>query len=348
MKKYLLLLSSVLAALSACSRTDTLPTPDPEPIRIVVDVDGALSTRATDVTAQNGRNDSADEAAVGSLQVFVFNGEALDGYGSSTGSKAATVSCTAGEREVWAVVNAGPLSSVTSRAGLLRQVASLGSGPSDFGMIGSTTATLRSEGRVGVTVSRHAARVVIRGIRNALGNAAQAADFKILSVYLTNVAGDVDFGHSSLYTVSAWYNKRGYQASNSLGPAAYDAVNASVEAGATYSTPHFFYSMPNGNEGKVGGAWSPRACRLVIRAQIAGVVYDYPILLPALEGNRSYEIGLVTITRAGNLDDGREPDDDRPDDDDEEKPVVGFEQGFEISVNDWTVVLVDGTGNITI
>ena len=348
MKKYLLLLSSALAVLSACNRTGSPAPAGAERIRVVVDVDGACPTRATALTPQSGRNDSGEEAAVGSLQVFVFNGDALDGYGSSTGSRAATVSCTAGEREVWAVVNAGSLSSVTSRTALLRQVATLGPGPSDFGMIGSTTATLQADGRVGVTVNRHAARVVIRGIRNALGNAAQAADFKILSVYLTNVAGDVDFGHSSGYAVSAWYNRRGYQASNSPGPAAYDAVGVSVAPGATYEVPHYFYSMPNGNEGKVGGAWSPRACRLVIRAQIAGTVYDYPILLPALESNRSYEINLATITRAGNLDDGAEPDDAHPDDDDEEKPVVGFGQGFEISVNDWTVVLVDGTGNITI
>ena len=70
-------------------------------------------------------------------------------------------------------------------------------------------------------------------------------------------------------------------------------------------------------------------------------MYDYPITLPALESNKSYEISLVTITRPGNPDDGNEPDND--DDIDEEKPVVGFDQGFEITVNPWTVVTITET-----
>ena len=342
MKKILLLAASalLLCGLSACNQN---PKGDQsEPIRIEVSV-VAPQTRVTNVTS----NDPSSEARVNSLQVFVFNGDALDGYGSSS-TRNATVSCTSGSREVYAVVNApSTLSSVTSKSALLASVSTLANEISNFQMIGSTTATLQASGNVPITVDRLAARVVIRAIKNSLENAAQAADFRVQAVYLTNVAGDVNYGKSSGYTVSRWYNQRGYQASNNLGSFTYDAVNAAIAAGATNSTAHFFYTMPNGNEGKVGGVWSPRACRLVIRASIAGTVYDYPILLPALESNKSYEISLVDITRVGNADDGNEPDDQHPDDDDEEKPVVGFEQGFQITVNDWSVVLVDG-GNITI
>lgn len=317
------------------------------PLRLEVGVEGAIGTRATGI-ASNGEN---SEAKVNTLQVFVFNGDALDGYGTSA-AKTATVSCTSGSREIYAVVNAPSLAGITSKTALLATVSSLANEVSNFQMIGSRTETLQHDGSVEIGVDRLAARVVIRGIKNALENAAQAADFKILSVYLTNVTGDINLGRSSDYTVSRWYNRRGHESANSLGSFDYDAVDETVAAGGTNSTVHFFYTMPNACNDVIGipsgeSAFTPRRARLVIKAEIAGAVYNYPILLPAMESNKSYEINLVNITRVGNLDDG-DHDPDNPDDTDEEKPVAGFDQAFEITVNPWTVILVNGDGNITI
>lgn len=351
MKKFFIFASVALLALVSCKdnlggQDPVLPVADGIRIEAFIDMPG---TRATGVTAQSGRNDSSDESKINSLQVFVFNGDALDGYGTST-TNAATVSCTAGTRDVYAVVNAPALGSVVSKTALLAQVATLGNSATNFQMIGvNSGVTLQEGSQIPVTVSRHAARVVIKGIKNSLSNEAQASAFRILAVYLTNVAGDVDFGHSSNYSVANWYNKRGYQANNNLGAATYDQVNAAVSAGSTYATSHYFYSMPNGFEGAIGGIFTPRAARLVIKVEIAGNVYDYPILLPALQSNKSYEINMVDITRVGNLDDGDEPDDNHPEDTDEERPVEGFEQGFTITVNEWDIILLgDGNGNITI
>lgn len=319
------------------------------PIRLEIQVAGsgeAVATRATGIVS----NDENSEAKVNSLQVFVFNGNALDGYASANG-KSVAVSCTSGQRDIYAVVNAPSLASVTSKSALLASVSRLAEEVSNFQMIGSKTEILQYDGTVTINVDRLAARVVVRGIKNALQNAAQAADFKLLAVYLTNVAGDVDYGMSGSYSVSRWYNQRGYQSANNLGSFTYDAIPAASQAlaaGATHSDAHFFYSMPNGNSAATGGPFTPRAARLVIKAEIAGTVYNYPIVLPVLQNNKSYEINMVNITRVGNIDDGREPDDARPDDVDEEQPVVGFEQNFSIIVNDWTVVLVDGSGEITI
>ena len=341
MKHHILILLGAFLAASAvsCNKNDSPAALTAEKIRIVVDVEGsgAPGTRVTGVTS----NSTSTEAKVNSLQVFVFNGEQLDGYGSSSGSLTATVSCTAGTRDIWAVVNAPALGSVSTKTQLLATVSDLAAEISNFQMIGSKSETLRKDGNVRITVDRLAARVVLKGIKNALTNAAQAASFKVLSVYLTNVAGDVDFGHSSSYTVSKWYNRRGYQSANNLGSFTYDAVNKTVAAGASDTEAHYFYSMPNANAAAVGGPWTPRAARLVIKAEIAGTVYDYPITLPALESNKSYEISLVTITRLGNPDDGNEPGSNG--DIDEEKPVEGFDQGFEISVNPWTVITVSET-----
>ena len=341
MKRTILILlgAALMASAVSCNKNDSPAAPAAEKIRIVVDVEGSgnAETRVTGVTS----NSTSSEAKVNSLQIFVFNGEQLDGYGSSSGSLTATVSCTAGTRDIWAVVNAPALSSVSTKTQLLATVSNLAAEISNFQMIGSKSETLQKDGNVKITVDRFAARVVLKGIKNALTNSAQAAAFKVLSVYLTNVAGDVDFGHSSSYTVSKWYNRRGYQSANNLGSFTYDAVNKTIASGASDTEAHYFYSMPNGNAAAIGGPWTPRAARLVIKAEIAGIVYDYPITLPALESNKSYEISLVTITRLGNPDDGNEPNNN--DDIDEEKPVVGFDQGFEITVNPWTVVTISET-----
>lgn len=353
MKKISLILASALAlvAFASCNKTQGVSEEPSKSLSLVVSIDGSKNvdgsaTRATGITS----NDPNTEAKVNSLQVLVFNNGSLDGYGSSS-TRTATVSCTSGEREIYAVVNAPSLASVTTKEALLATVSTLANEVSNFQMIGSTTETLRYDGTVQIHVDRLAARVVLRGIKNALENATLANQFKIVSVYLTNAVGDVNYGKSSDYAPAVWYNRRGYEADNNLGTFTYDAVNANVAAGATNSDVHFFYTMPNGFPGKVGleagdTGFTPRAVRLLIRVEIAGTLYDYPILLPALQSNKSYEINLVNITRNGNKDDGQHDSDD-PDDTDEEDPVSGFEQAFEIIVNDWDVVLVEG-GEITI
>ena len=321
--------------------------PEGTPIRLVVGVESASGTKVTGVTS----NDATTEAKVNSLQVFVFNGDALDGYAAST-NNLATVTCTSGSREVVAVVNAPSLVSITTKSGLLASVSTLENNISNFQMIGSKTETLQHNGNVTVGVDRLAARVVLRGVKNALENPTQAASFRLVSVYLTNVAGDVNYGKSASYTASSWYNRRGYESTNSLGSFDYDVVDAPVAAGATNSTVHYFYSMPNNKSNIVGiepgqSSFTPRRARLIIVAEINGTLYHYPILLPVLESNKSYEINLVNLTRTGNPDDGKDDGDD-PDNHDDEDPIDKFDQAFEISVNDWTVVLVNGDGNVTI
>lgn len=331
--------AAALLSMVACNKDMTTVAPEMsgKAIKLYVTVDGDPQTRATGVVS----NSEDSEAKVNDLQVIVFNGNSYDGYGHVTASKSITVNCTAGTRDIYALVNGPDISGIKTKSQLLEQVATLNGEISNFIMMGSKSETLEFDGNVVIPVDRFAARVVIKGIRNSLES---RADFKILSVYLTNVTGDVDFGISGQYTVQNWYNKRGYQAANNLGSFTFDAVNSTIAAGETYSTAHYFYSMPNGNAGAVGGAFTPRAARLVVKAEVNGTVYDYPILLPALERNHSYEIELLTITRAGNIDDGNEPTDNTPDDIDEEKPIVGIEQGFEITVNDWTTVIItDGT-----
>lgn len=346
MKKFYSVFAMALALVAVgCNKGADVQSPvaeQSEPIRIVVGVESGSATKATGVVS----NSESTEAKVNSLQVLVFSGDYLDGYGRSSNSKLATVSCTAGRREIYAVVNAPDLSNISSKTAFLATVSNLESNISNFQMIGSKLEeNLSDGGNVTIYVDRLAARVVLKAIKNQVDG---VSNFRIVSVYLTNVVGDIDYGMSDSYTPAVWYNKRGYQSSNNLGEFTYDNVGAAIAYGDTNSSAHFFYSYPNRFGSAVGGPFTPRAARLVVKVNIDGTVYDYPILLPSLAANNSYEINLLTITRLGNPDDGVEPGDDRPNDRDEEDPIEGLEKNFEIVVNPWNVVLVNGDGNVTI
>lgn len=340
MKKIVFFSLFVAGLLTAsCNKPENTVT-EGLPVDLVVGINGDAATKATGVVT----NSTDSEAKVNTLQVFVFNGNALDGYGTSTGSLSAQVRCSSGEREIWAVVNGEDLKAVTTKAQLMEQVAHIYPNTvANFTMAGSTTTTLTVENTdpVEVKVARLVSRVVIRGVKNALENAVQAADFKIDAIYLTNIAGDVDFGKTATYEVADWYNKQGFEPANNLGQVSYDAVDVVVPANGTHSVAHFFYSMPNRFAPAVGGSWSPRAAKLVVKATICGTEFMYPVTLPVMESNKSYEINLLTLTRSGNPGGG---------DDDDEKPITGIDMStVTVDVLPWTVVLVGDTdGNITI
>lgn len=335
MKKSFILLSiAAIAALASCNKpaSNGEPVlPSAERISINVGVRGLGQTKATGVVS----NSTDSEAKVNNLQIFVFNGNDRDGYASVNNALSATVECSAGSRDIYAIVNAQNLSAVTSKSALLASVAVLDDEIANFIMEGHTTQTLKIDAGVTIDVNRLASRIVLKGIKNDLNNEAQANAFHLDAVYLVNVAGDVDFGQASTYAVSSWYNKMGYESANNLGNFTYDAIDSDLANDATYSTAHYLYAMPNANDAAVGGTWSARRSILVVHATVAGAGMAYPIVLPVLQSNKSYEINLLTLTRPGN------PDSDP---DCEEKPIVGIDQNFTINVVDWTTVLVNGEG----
>ena len=75
--------------------------------------------------------------------------------------------------------------------------------------------------------------------------------------------------------------------------------------------------------------------RLVVEATLDGRKYYYPVTMPKMESNKSYEISELKITRPGS--------------DDPDKPIEIVDQDFKITVNPWDVVLVGndgGAGNV--
>ena len=317
MKKSIFAFAAALAALVACNKNDVAPMQPQnqetlEPCELTVGICGAM-TRATAVTADN-------EAKVNNLQVFVFRGDDLDAYASVDNAQELTLSCTAGERVVYALVNAPDYSDVPGKAALLAKVSELSANSlSNFEMVGSKSVTLPQSEKVSIDVNRIASRVVLKKItRNFTSEALQALNFKVDAIYLINVAGNTSYDLSA--APAKWYNVA--ENKNELASLLYDAPASLITNGQSYSTAHTFYAYPND--------LATNTTRLVIETTLGETKYYYPINLPEMAANKSYEIEEVKITRPGS---------DNPD-----EPVSFADATFSINVIDWTVVPVtEGT-----
>ena len=317
MKKSIFAFAAALAALVACNKNEATPMQPQDqeslvPCELTVGICGAM-TKATAVTADN-------EAKVNRLQVFVFRGDDLDAYASVENAKELTLSCTAGERVVYALVNAPDYSTVPGKAALLAKVSELEANTlTNFEMVGSKTVTLPQSEKVSIDVNRIASRVVLKKITRSFTSAAlQALDFTVDAIYLVNVAGNTSYDLTA--APAAWYNVA--ENKNELASLLYDAPAAPIVNGQSYPTAHTFYAYPND--------LAVNTTRIVIETTLGETKYYYPINLPAMDSNKSYEIEEVKITRPGS---------DNPD-----EPVSFADATFNINVIDWTVVPVtEGT-----
>ena len=317
MKKSIFTFAAALAALVACNKNESTPMTQQqpqtfEPCELTVGICGAM-TRYTGITEDN-------EAKVNNLQIFVFRGDDLDAYASVDNSKELTLSCTAGERVVYALVNAPDYSAVSGKAALLSKVSELSANSlSNFEMVGSKSVTLPQATTVDIDVSRIASRVVLKKItRNFTSTALQALDFTVDAIYLVNVAGNTSYDLTA--APAAWYNMA--ENKGEFASLLYDAPASAIANGQSYSTAHTFYGYPND--------LSVNTTRLVIETTLGSSKYFYPINLPAMEANKSYEIADVVLTRPGSGN--------------ANEPVSFSDASFSINVLDWTVVPVtEGT-----
>lgn len=317
MKKSIFAFAAALAALVACNKNEATPMQPQNqeslvPCELTVGICGAM-TKATAVSADN-------EAKVNNLQVFVFRGDDLDAYASVDNAQELTLSCTAGDRVVYALVNAPDYSAVPGKAALLAKVSELSANSlSNFEMVGSKSVTLPQSEKVSIDVNRIASRVVLKKItRSFTSEALQALNFKVDAIYLINVAGNTSYDLSA--APAKWYNVA--ENKNELASLLYDAPASLITNGQSYSTAHTFYAYPND--------LATNTTRLVIETTLGETKYYYPINLPEMAANKSYEIEEVKITRPGS---------DNPD-----EPVSFADATFSINVIDWTVVPVtEGT-----
>lgn len=296
-----------------------------------------LSTKATVADTEN-------EAKIKTLQVFVFNGDNIDVYGSSTGSSV-TVSATQGDRDIYALVNApASLSSITTKSALLAAESTLSqdNAADGFVMVGSKSVTLAASNTVEINVDRIAARIKIDKVTRAFTadglKALEASDVKIIRFYLTDVADNQNYAKSA--SVTSWLSSSLNDPASILTSSSlvYDKLSsaAAIAQDASYSTPHSLYAYPNPTS--VDGS-SAKITRLVVELQINGSFYTYPILIAGIQSNRSYEIKELRITRPGNPSDGDDLIEEGEDD-----PIAGSSATFNIVVNDWEQVFITSSG----
>lgn len=303
---------AMAALLSSCNKFEApaAQAPDEQRYNINVTLGGAAVEVETKTTGE-AATVSANEALVNTLQVLVFRGDFLDAYGTANASSV-SVSCTSGSRTVYAVVNGPDLSAVTSLSALENTVVDLSANSTNsFVMVGKSLATLPGTSSVTVPVSRLVSRIVLKKItRNFIAPALQGLTFRVDSIYVVNAAGNVNYRMDA--APSKWYNQS--KDKGELPALLRDTPGANIANNASYSTPHYFYVMPNPGTAKT--------TRLVIAATLGTQKYYYPVNLPALQNNKSYEIAGVTIKRGGS---------DNPD-----TPVSFADISFSVTVSGWT------------
>lgn len=281
-KKICFAAMAAVAAVSCCEKDVELPEQEAE---------GELVTFSVAVPGLQTKSvGDTDEKKVNSLQVIVFNKHGLyesSAYGRGT---ALSLTCTAGQKRMVALVNADMeegLANYDELAG--RSVYLKDAGLGDLVMLGDSTLTVVANKQINLDVKYLSSKIVLESVtRNFSNQQLKDLPFSIKSVFLTNVAGDRKYIAESDPTT--WYHQDNYDKQNTL-PFIYDSLTAGqpLDNGKTYDTDHYFYCYPNQTTTKT---------RLVIEAEIGGQIYYYPIVLNQVLPNNQYSYNVV-LTRLG-------------------------------------------------
>ena len=285
--------ASVLLLSCEKNLPDTVKLPAGKRIPVEISIPSS-GTRVTEI---------GDEDRVNHLQVFAFRSDgALDAYSSADDSQL-VLECTSGEKEFVAVVNAPEIDGIQNLAQLEAVRSELSdNSTSGFVMSGTASETVSSgNASVEITVSRLVARVSVSSITNSLAMPGYSdTPITLKAIYISNVAADayyLDAGEPS-----SWYNKFG---SKNDFPSLLcdDGLNIGISHGSAYDTSHYFYCYANPTDTDSSeDTWCPRYTRLVIETVIRNVTYYYPIDLPQIAANHTYDVSEVIITRLGSTD----------------------------------------------
>lgn len=358
MKKYFLSAASAALFLSfpSCSEHPCGIDGDPlayQPSVVTLNLGG--TTRADIQTA--------DEAKVSSIQVFVFNGNSLDAYHAATSEEVTalkvTLQATAGTRDIYTFCNAPDLKACSDKSQLLAAVSLLSDNAADSFVMGGSLIgqTLGAAYSGTVDVDRYVARIKIRKItRNFTADAYKPLDFKITKLYLTSAVTNetYGFGAPDPYT---WINAS-FGADRTLATANAFVYNKPAEAvpvtnGGSHTQDYTFYTYADTcSKDDVADPVKFKQTRLVVECWLdidgdhtidTDEYFTYPVALGAVASNKSYEIEELVITRPGNHSDGDDENDEGEDDD-----ISFSDAGITIYVKDWTVVPVGNAGVVTI
>ncbi len=310
------------AALTAVLMTASCNDAEPEKATlaegaITVTIQSDAATKAT-----SGTDAEPCETALNSVQILVFDADGhLYRYATSSsltsGDSQTFQNVNAGSYTVVAVANVSDLSSVSTITALQSTAAALGdnstTATTGFRMYGSgivtvtSTHTASSPATLSVAMSRYTSRVRLVSVTN--GMAAALGSLTIDYVMLTNVLTSWTMGGSG--TPTGWGNLAGRKSGSVIASASdatcadltFHSCGQSVASGAgAVSLNYRFYSFPNNNSSTVTGpAATEGPVRLVVKASFDSRSYYYPVTIPDIARNNTYDVTL-TITGPGSDD----------------------------------------------
>ena len=308
-------IAAVVAGSTSCKKNEVPSVMEGEPAMLTVNVSSSAFTKAP-LSEENEKN-------VGNVQILVFrkDGE-LDAYASSATASDIKMSCTTGEKDIYAVVNAPDLSAISNLSEYKDSRSDLAENRLDnFVMTGNVSKALSASETLTIPVSRIVSRIAISKISTNFTSAAyKSKKFNVTGIYAINVAGDINYGRTS--NPGKWYNELSHK-TEGLDNLLYENIeNGQVTEAAPYEKTSCFYVYPNPTvQDSQSETFSARHTRLVVEATLGGLTYYYPITIPDIKSNKTYTVKNLIITRPGSL----SPD----------TPVSSLECTFSITVSDW-------------
>ena len=331
--KRIFIVAALVVALSAsCSEVEKAPDEGSLAVRVV---DGIATKAASGTTAESY------ETRLNSVQILLFDsGGSLYRYASlaspESGGTQVFENVNAATYTVVAVANAPDLRTVSSLSAMASMSVSLGdngtAAATGFRMYGSTTVSVTGANTTSnpaaceVALTRYTARLKLIRVTNSLPAAYGA--LTVDNVMLINVL--TSWNYAGTGEASGWGNLAGRKNGSVIASASdatyaeltFNGTGLSVAHGASASPDYKFYSLPNGSTSTATGSLATEGpVRLVVTASFDGRTYYYPVTIPGVARNTSYDV-LLTITGPGS--------------DDPNTPVAKGNVSATITVSPWT------------
>lgn len=160
------------------------------------------------------------------------------------------------------------------------------------GYAGNVTVSASSKD-VTVSLKTSCARVVLKGIQNSLP--ASLGSVHVNRVFLVRVKGAEDRN-------DLWYDGNSVKADDAAGKLIVAGVDKDVANGYGYTFPDgglVLYAFANPSKEASSASQTDNVTKLVVEAVVDGMTYYYPVGIPSIENNKSYEIDRIFITRTG-------------------------------------------------
>ena len=329
---------AVILMLSVLSCMEKMPAGSSAQLEVMVITQPALQTRASYAVSM------PYESRVTSVQVLVFDEDGiLEAYSDLGTDRSGSLNVGLGKKEVWAVVNAEDVSSVTSVEELSALTVDLSSNDFSKGFVMSGNSHCSVDASGGsictVEVERLLSRVSLTRISNSLPSS--YGDMTVMDVFLCNVAGSGSLAGNA--EPSIWYNKEGRSDESprnedsvigigghlaSCAPLTYVHVGSPVRNGGSLqpALPFLLYAFPNASENEPDGyhgSFVPQRTVLAVSVMVEDAMYYYPVSIEGFmsERNTAYS---VSLTIAG------------PGTDDPNLPVRKTDLEIIADVNRWT------------